>query len=281
MKLERSQVPSAGFVVGGAVIILVSMAAYPRPDVWLQKSGQLIFWIHLLTYVVLPLLAAIVVAWLARLAYVLTRAWLTLRRLPSALQPDARLAMAIARTGARRVRCIEGSLPIAFCAGAVRPEIVVSDGLSAQLDDDQLAAVLLHEHHHVREREPMVRVASEAAAQVLFFFPIVRWWSRRRTEHAELRADRAAVRAVGPQPVAAALCLMGATIPAQAAFAGAAEVRVAQLLGDPLPSRGPGASTIVTSLFGLPYAVAVAGCLMHAFGMAGSMMHAAGALAGG
>lgn len=266
MKLERSQVPSAGFVVGGSAIIIASMATNLDPQLWLRHLVNPGFWLSFLTWVVLPLLGVVVLAWAVRLAYVLTRAWLTLRRLPRALQPDARLATAIARTGARRVRCIEGSVPIAFCAGAVWPEIVVSDGLAQQLDDDQLAAVLLHEHLHLREREPMVRVASEAAAQVLFFFPIVRWWSRRRTERAELRADRAAVRAVGRRPVAAALCLLGSAMPAQAAFAGAAEVRVAQLLGDPLPSRRPGASTIATSLLGLPYAIVVAGCLIHAIG---------------
>jgi Zn-dependent protease with chaperone function len=266
MKLERSQVPSAGFVVGGSAIILVTIATSADPANWLQNLSRPSFWFHVLIYVVAPLLGVVTLAWLARLAFVLTRATLAMRRLPSALQPDARLAMAIARTGARRVRCIEGSVPIAFCAGAVRPEIVVSDGLAEQLDDDQLAAVLLHEHHHLREREPMIRVASEAAAQVLFFFPIARWWSRRRIERAELRADRAAVSAVGPRPVAAALCLLGSAMPAQAAFAGAAEVRVAQLLGDPLPSRRPAASTIAASLLGFPFAIVLAGCLMHEFG---------------
>src|SRR5207245_1323744 len=104
-----------------------------------------------------------------------------------------------------------------------------------QRDDAGFGAVLLHERRHLREREPVVRAACEAAAQVLVFFPLARWWSRRRIEEAELRADQAALRRVGPRPVAAALFRLGSTVPAAAAFAGDTELRVAQLLGDPLP----------------------------------------------
>jgi Zn-dependent protease with chaperone function len=211
---------------------------------------------------VVPVLAVIVLAWLARIAFVLTRARRTLRRMPTIVEPE-RLASAMARTGAGRVRCIDGTVPIAFCAGAVRPEIVVSEGLAERLDDDELDAVLLHERHHVREHEPLMRVASEAAAQVLFFCPLARWWSRRRIELAELRADQAAVREVGPQPVAAALCALGAAMPSQAAFAGAAELRVAQLLGDPLPLERPTAALVATSLLGFPFAIAVVGSVIE------------------
>lgn len=262
MRLERSQVPSVGFVAGGTAIIVAAMATDPDPITWLQSATEPGFWLQVLNWVVAPVLTVIVLAWLARTAFVLTRAWLTLRRLPTVVEPD-RLALAIARTGAGRVRCIEGSVPIAFCAGAVRPEIVVSEGLTERLDDDQLDAVLLHERHHMREREPMIRVASEAAAQVLFFCPLAKWWSRRRIELAELRADRAAVREVGPQPVAAALCALGSAIPSQAAFSGAVELRVAQLLGDPLPLGGPTPGLVATSLLGFPFAIAVVGSVIE------------------
>lgn len=270
MRLERSQVPSVGFVAGGTAIIVAAMATDPYPVTWLERATEPDFWLEVLNWVVVPVLTAIVLAWLARTFFVLTRAWLTLRRMPTVTEPE-RLASAIARTGAGRVRCIEGMVPIAFCAGAIRPEIVVSEGLAERLDDDQLDAVLLHERHHVREREPMIRVATEAAAQVLFFCPLARWWSRRRIELAELRADQAAVREVGPQPVAAALCALGAAMPSQAAFAGAVELRVAQLLGDPLPLERPTASLVAKSLLGFPFAIAVVGSMVETvLRMAGS-----------
>jgi hypothetical protein len=106
----------------------------------------------------------------------------------------------------------------------------------------------------------VVRAACEAAAQVLVFFPLARWLSQRRIERAELRADRAALRRVGPRPVAAALVRLGSTVPSTAAFAGDTELRVAQLLGDPLPRQRPTALTVATSLVGVPFAAAVVGC---------------------
>jgi hypothetical protein len=98
---------------------------------------------------------------------------------------------------------------------------------------------------------------------MLFFVPVARWWSRRRIEEAELRADRAAVRQVGRRPVAAALCALEATMPAEAAFAGVARLRVAQLLGEPLPVQRPAAWSIAASLLGLPIAVAMLWCLVQ------------------
>jgi len=262
MRVHRSQVPSVGFVAGGISITAASIALSPDPTAWLHRMAGRDLWVDVLTWAVLPALALIVLAWLARLAFVLTRASLTLRRMPIVFWLPERLTAAMERTGAGRVRCISERVPIAFCAGVMTPEIVVSEGLSERLDDNELDAVLLHEREHLREREPVVRAASEAAALVLFFCPLARWWSRRRIERAELRADQAAVREVGPRPVAAALCTLGSALPSQAAFAGAAELRVAQLLGDPLPTQRPGASLIATSVLGFPFAIAVTGCAL-------------------
>lgn len=263
MRMERSQAPPIGFAIGGTAIILASIATSPDPTTWLRGMGSPAFWLEVLGWVVAPALLAILLAWATRLVFVLTRASRTLHRMPTAIWLPERLVSSIERTGAGPVRCIAGSVPIAFCAGVRRPEIVVSEGLAERLDHNELDAVLLHEREHLREREPVVRAAFEAAALVLFFFPMARWWSRRRIEKAELRADQAALREVGPRPVAAALCALGSALPSQAAFSGAAELRVAQLLGDPLPSRRPGLSLVATSLLGFPFAVAVAGCVIQ------------------
>ncbi len=139
---------------------------------------------------------------------------------------------------------------------------MVSEGLVDRLNARELDAVLLHEDYHARRREPLIRATAEAAAEVLFFVPIARWWSRRRIETAELRADQAAVRRVGPRPVASALCTLGSAARSQTAFAGVGELRVAQLLGDPLPPRRPTPRVVVSSLLGAPFLLLVAGCVV-------------------
>lgn len=257
MRLERTDVRFAGFVALGTAIIATTVATDATS---VHRMLQPRSWPETLAVAVVPLLTVVAAAWLGRLAFVLVRARLTVCRLPRADRVPARLASTVARTGVGPVQCIPSRLPVAFCAGASRPRIIVSEALAEELDEHELEAVLLHERQHLREREPAVRAAWEAAAQVLVFFPLARWWSRRRIEAAELRADEAALRRVGPRPVAAALCRLGSSAPADAAFAGDIELRVAQLLGDPLPRRRPAAWTVATSLLGLPFAIAVAGC---------------------
>jgi Zn-dependent protease with chaperone function len=256
MRLQRCHAQLVGSI-GGVAIIAATVATHPGSLQGLLQPGS---WPRLLALAVLPLLAIVVVAWTARFVFLLSRAALAVRRLPRSDQLPPRLRASVVRTGVERVQCICSSVPIAFCAGARRPRIIVSDGLAEQLGDRELEAVLLHERQHLREREPMVRAACEAAAQVLVFFPLARWWSRRRIELAELRADQAALCLVGPRPVAAALFRLGSTVPTAAAFAGDTELRVAQLLGDPLPPQRPAAKTVAVSLAGLPFAAAVAGC---------------------
>jgi Zn-dependent protease with chaperone function len=260
MKRERSQVLLAGFVASGTAIITATVATESSSD--LRRLAQPGFWSQALPLLTIPVLGLILGAWLARFAFVLVRAAIAMRGLETSGLMPARLVSAVARTGAGAVRCIAGDVAIAFCTGAVRPEIVVSEGLVDQLSGAELDAVLLHEDHHARQREPMARAASESAADVLFFLPLARWWSRRRIETAELEADQAAVRRVGPRPVASALCTLGSAVRSQTSFAGVAGLRVAQLLGDPLPPRRPALGVIAVSLLGVPFVLLVAGCVV-------------------
>jgi beta-lactamase regulating signal transducer with metallopeptidase domain len=66
------------------------------------------------------------------------------------------------------VICLAGDSPTAFCAGAFRLRILLSEGVVRQLGKEELDAVLLHEKDHVQRHEPLVRAANEAAAQVFF-----------------------------------------------------------------------------------------------------------------
>jgi Zn-dependent protease with chaperone function len=154
----------------------------------------------------------------------------------------------------------------AFCARATRPQVFVSDSLAPALDEAETKAVLIHEHDHARRFEPLRRAALRAAAEVFFYLPLVRWLGDRRLELSELRADRVALEQLGPRPLAGALWALGnaAILPGMAAFGGAAELRVAQVLGEPLPKRSLRASTIVVSAMGGYLALQVGSCLVQA-----------------
>ena len=76
--------------------------------------------------------------------------------LPSAELPDTRL--------------LEHPAPVAFCIPGGRPLLVLSSGMVAELDEDQLAAVVAHERAHLAEYHHLLLlpfVAWEAALPVL------------------------------------------------------------------------------------------------------------------
>ncbi|WP_433443588.1 M56 family metallopeptidase [Nonomuraea sp. CA-141351] len=155
--------------------------------------------------------------------------------------------------------------PLAFCAGMLRPRVYVSAGLTETLSGDELDAVLCHEAAHARRRDPLRRVLMNAATDVLFFLPVVRWAAHVQRERAELAADRAAIAQVGARHVAGALLAVdGSTAPrGVAAFDGAAAARVAQLTGDAPPPHKAGLGVVALSLTGLVAATSLMMCVGH------------------
>ncbi len=219
------------------------------------------------TKIVLPLAGASAAVWMGRFIWRLAAVNREVRALPDSEELPAALAAAMTRTGVEAgVRCVAADVPTAVCVGALRPRILVSEGLVNQLGAAELDAVLLHEREHVRRFEPLVRAIHDSASEVFFYVPLVRWWSRRRLEESELRADRVALERLGPKPVAAALWALSTStaLPAAAAFAGAAELRIAQLLGEPLPARVPGLLLLPISGLGACLALLLSSCLVHA-----------------
>lgn len=189
------------------------------------------------------------------LAAATARAVATLERVTA---PPATRAAAV-RAGIGELVCVTGDDRAGFCAGLLQPRVYVTSSLSGL----ELEAVLAHEAAHARRRDPLRRVLARAAADVLFYLPLAAWWSDRQTERAELAADRAAIDRVGRKTVAVALLSAGspATASATAAFDGATEARVAQLLGDDLPIRRPSTARILITLLGLVLAVSLAMCI--------------------
>src|SRR6266536_4704332 len=173
--------------------------ALTRLDTWLSAG----------TNIALPLAAASLLVWLTLMTWRLLRVGLMVRAVPRSRSLPSELVAAMSRKGIRDVEFIAVDAATAFCAGALRPRIFVSETLVSRLGPNELDAVLLHEGEHVRTFEPRVRAAHEAAAEVFFYMPLVRWWSRRRLEDSELRADRVALERLGPKPVAAALWALG------------------------------------------------------------------------
>lgn len=218
--------------------LIAALAIPALCGVWLGSCTQLMATClpHKEAWYLLPgtiglMLTAAGVAWLARVAWLAAGTFYTLQQLPRVAAPEELLSAARC-AGVRTLSCFDLPEPVVFCAGLARPAVFASSGLPAALSGEPLTAVLVHEQHHARRCEPLRRLAATAAAEVLFFLPILALWTARRAVVAELAADRAAIRAVGRPPVAAALLAIGSGAPATAAaFSGAVDARVRQLLG--------------------------------------------------
>jgi hypothetical protein len=171
---------------------------------------------------------------------------------------------AVAGIGQAPVTCIKAETPTAFCAGAFRPMVYVSNELVHRLARSELSAVLLHELDHARRREPLRRLLAASLAEVAFYLPLLVWWARRRAELAELRADRAALEVETPSALAGAMLVAGAT-PSEgvAGFSQVTEARIAQLHAEPWRPAPAGWRLWTWSVIGAVTAVLAMTCLVH------------------
>ncbi|SNR30504.1 M56 family metallopeptidase [Blastococcus mobilis] len=153
---------------------------------------------------------------------------------PSAELPDTRL--------------LDHPAPVAFCIPGARPLLVLSSGMVAELDGDQLAAVVAHERAHLREHHHLLLlpfVAWEAALPVL---PAAGRAHAAVRELVEMRADDVALGSLsGTAPrrtLARAIVAAaggGEEVPrgALAVSGGATGARVVRLLEPPSPLPVP------------------------------------------
>ena len=163
---------------------------------------------------------------------------------PSAELPDTRL--------------LEHPAPVAFCIPGARPLLVLSSGMVAELDGEQLAAVVAHERAHLRERHHLLLlpfVAWEAALPVL---PAAGRAHVAVRELVEMRADDVALaslpgtasrRTLARAIVAAAGGAGGADVPsgALAVTGSATGARVMRLLEPPAPLPTAARCTALTA----------------------------------
>lgn len=119
--------------------------------------------------------------------------------------PDA-VADAAARVGLRgRVQLLDSDQRFSFAYGALTPRVVVSRGLQAAADADELDAVLEHERYHVRNLDPLKVVLARALPATFYYAPALSALKVRYVAGRELAADRRAYQSCGRKPLAGAL----------------------------------------------------------------------------
>ncbi len=201
-------------------------------------------------------------AWGVRLSWVLAATRRATLRLPT-VQAGPALAELSRKAHVQRLTLVDVDTPQAFCAGAWHPMVFVSQGLVQRLREPELLAVLWHEGCHARRHDPLRRAAYRTAAALLRPVTVVQWWVERRLDRAELLADRLAMQQAGAPALAGALWRAGSAKAPQGAagFGETGSLRVAQLLGDPLPRERPTVWVWMNSLAVVVLMAGVTACL--------------------
>jgi len=108
-------------------------------------------------------------------------------------------------------RLIDTAAPVAYCLpGALSTVTVVSAGLLALLDEDEMRAVIEHEKAHVRQRHDIVLVFFRAWHASLPWFPIAYRAQEEVGLLIELLADDQARRTVSDATLRSAIAAVGA-----------------------------------------------------------------------
>lgn len=90
--------------------------------------------------------------------------------------------------------CME---PGAF--GIFRPVLLWPEGISAHLDDTQIASVMAHEVCHVQRRDNLLALLHMCVEAIFWFHPLVWWMGARLLEERERACDEAVLR-MGNEP---------------------------------------------------------------------------------
>ncbi|MGY2065714.1 M56 family metallopeptidase [Blastococcus sp. SYSU DS0619] len=152
-------------------------------------------------------------------------------------------------------RLLEHPAPVAFCIPGARPLLVLSSGMVAELDEEQLAAVVAHERAHLGERHHLLLLPFVAWKAALPVLPAAERAHGAVRELVEMRADDVALTSLhGAAPrrtlaeaiVAAAGGAGSGGVPTGALAVSGAGVRarVVRLLepADPLPAAARSAA---------------------------------------
>ena len=100
---------------------------------------------------------------------------------------------------------LDSSRQGAFCAGLLRPRVVLTSALLDGLDADERRAVVVHELSHARGYGPLKLAFLRLAVRTLFWAPVLRDLVDRYVLLSELEADRVAIARTSPSALAGAL----------------------------------------------------------------------------
>lgn len=81
--------------------------------------------------------------------------------------------------------------------GVFRSVLMWPEGLSNRLDDEHLAAIMLHEVTHVRHRDNLIAALHMVVETVFWFHPLVWWMERKLLTERENVCDESVVRRLG------------------------------------------------------------------------------------
>lgn len=138
--------------------------------------------------------------------------------LPASCPGHERISRVVApipvRLGAVALVLLRTHTPVLFCSGWSRPRLTVSAGTLSVLDDEALAAAVVHELQHVTYRDAVAGWLLLLVRALQAFNPATQVVGRQLVEDIEYRADRAVARlGLGP-PLARAVAALSDGVPA-------------------------------------------------------------------
>lgn len=103
---------------------------------------------------------------------------------------NKKIARAVKRSGLKLsdIKITEGG-QTPFCAGFLRPKIIISNGFIKGLNVGELTAVLLHEKQHLKSSDVLKTLAIRFFCSLLFFLPAVKILAKKYYLSSELEAD--------------------------------------------------------------------------------------------
>lgn len=153
------------------------------------------------------------------------------------------------------LRVLAEARPLAYCLpGLWQPRVVLSAGTLAVLSPMEIAAVLAHEKSHLRARHDLVLATFDAVHQAFPHAIRSDLPAQQARLLVEMLADDAAVRAVGPEPLARALvALAESVVPTEAlgAAEGSTCLRIERL-------THPASALLAAAVYGLAVIVVAA-----------------------
>src|SRR5438552_889155 len=106
-----------------------------------------------------------------------------------------------------RLNVVESDEALAMAIGGKEPHILISRGLMAYLDHDEISTVVAHELMHLKHHDAEFKVFSQVLSRILFFDPLSKFFDPAVHREREYLADETSARTTG-KPAALASALM-------------------------------------------------------------------------